>query len=80
MQHRSKYNIEIWRIWLKINKLIQERINMLQQNFARFEQIKKFTLLPHAFSMETGELTNTLKIRRPIINQLYRAEIEAMYV
>ena len=45
-----------------------------------FEQIKKFTLLPHAFSMETGELTNTLKIRRPIINQLYRAEIEAMYV
>ena len=63
-----------------IHKLIQERINMLQQNFARFEQIKKFTLLPHAFSMETGELTNTLKIRRPIINQLYRAEIEAMYV
>lgn len=63
-----------------IHKLIQERINILQQNFARFEQIKKFTLLPHAFSMETGELTNTLKIRRPIINQLYRAEIEAMYV
>lgn len=63
-----------------IHKLIQERINMLQQNFARFEQIKKFTLLPRAFSMETGELTNTLKIRRPIINQLYRAEIEAMYV
>ena len=64
----------------KIQSLIQERINELQKNFARFEQIKKFTLLPRAFSMETGELTNTLKIRRPIINQRYKAEIEAMYV
>ncbi|WP_455498852.1 AMP-dependent synthetase/ligase [Coprobacter sp.] len=63
-----------------IQKLIQERISELQANFARFEQIKKFTLLPRAFSMETGELTNTLKIRRPIINQLYHAEIEAMYM
>lgn len=63
-----------------IQTLIQERINELQKNFARFEQIKKFTLLPRAFSMEAGELTNTLKIRRPIINQRYKAEIEAMYV
>lgn len=63
-----------------IQKLIQDRINVLQENFARFEQIKRFTLLPKAFSMETGELTNTLKIRRPVINQLYSAEIEAMYV
>lgn len=63
-----------------IQKLIQERISELQANFARFEQIKRFTLLPRAFSMETGELTNTLKIRRPVINQLYRAEIEAMYM
>ena len=63
----------------KIHKLIEERIDTLQKNFARFEQIKRFTLLPRAFSMETGELTNTLKIRRPIINQLYSAEIEAMY-
>lgn len=63
----------------KIQELIQERINHLQQNFARFEQIKKFTLLPRAFSMEAGELTNTLKIRRPIINQRYKNEIEAMY-
>ena len=49
------------------------------RNFASFEQIKRFTLLPKAFSMETGELTNTLKIRRSIINQLYSREIEAMY-
>ena len=63
----------------EIVKMIESRINELQKNFASFEQIKRFTLLPKAFSMETGELTNTLKIRRSIINKLYSREIEAMY-
>ena len=63
----------------KIEALISERIEALQKNFARFEQIKRFTLLPRAFSMEKGELTNTLKIRRSVINLLYKDEIEAMY-
>ena len=63
----------------KIQALISERIEALQKNFARFEQIKRFTLLPQAFSMEKGELTNTLKIRRSVINLLYKDEIEAMY-
>ncbi len=63
----------------KIHALISERIDALQKNFARFEQIKRFTLLPQAFSMEKGELTNTLKIRRSVINKLYQKEIEAMY-
>ena len=62
-----------------IIKMIEKRIDELQKNFASFEQIKRFTLLPKAFSMETGELTNTLKIRRSIINKLYSREIEAMY-
>ena len=44
-----------------------------------FEKIKKFTLLPKEFTMEAGELTNTLKIRRPVINRHYANEIEAMY-
>ena len=62
-----------------IKKMIQERIDRLQENFAGFERIKKFTLLPQAFTMEAGELTNTLKIRRPVINSHYAREIEAMY-
>ncbi len=62
-----------------IRTMISERIDALQENFAGFEQIKRFTLLPKAFAMETGELTNTLKIRRSIINKLYSREIEAMY-
>lgn len=63
-----------------VRKMLQERIDRLQENFAGFEQIKKFTLLPQAFTMEAGELTNTLKIRRPVINNRYAREIEAMYV
>ena len=64
----------------KIQELFTARLKELQQNFASFEQIKKFTLLPAPFSMETGELTNTLKLRRVIINQRYKEQIEAMYV
>lgn len=63
----------------QVKKMLQERINTLQQQLAYYEQIKRITLLPHHFSMESGELTNTLKIRRPIINKNYQAEIEKMY-
>lgn len=62
-----------------VKKMLQERINTLQQQLAYYEQIKRITLLPHHFSMESGELTNTLKIRRPIINKNYQAEIDKMY-
>ena len=62
-----------------IRAMIAERIENLQRNFAGFERIKKFTLLPQEFTMEAGELTNTLKIRRPVINNRYAREIEAMY-
>ncbi|MDE6322598.1 MAG: long-chain fatty acid--CoA ligase [Paramuribaculum sp.] len=62
-----------------VRSMLQERIDNLQSNFASFEQIKKFTLLPKEFTMEAGELTNTLKIRRPVINNRYASEIEAMY-
>ena len=63
----------------QVKKMLQERINTLQQQLAYYEQIKRITLLSHHFSMESGELTNTLKIRRPIINKNYQAEIDKMY-
>ena len=59
--------------------LFKERIDTLQQQFAHYEQIKKFTLLPEPFNMAKGELTNTLKIKRSVLNKNYAAEIEAMY-
>ena len=63
----------------QINEMMKERIDTLQQQLAHYEQIKRFTLLPHHFSMEKGELTNTLKIKRRVLNENYKREIDAMY-
>ncbi len=63
----------------QIIEMLTRRIEALQEGLASFEKIKKFTLLPREFTMESGELTNTLKIRRPVINRRYASEIEAMY-
>ena len=63
----------------EIQDLFRTRIDTLQQEFAHYEQIKKFTLLPEPFSMEKGELTNTLKIKRPVLMKNYAAQIEKMY-
>ena len=60
-------------------EFFEARIQALQQELARFQQVKKFTLLPRAFSVETGELTPTMKLRRSIIERNYRDEIEGMY-
>ena len=62
-----------------IHKMIEQRINDYQKGLASYEQIKRFVLLPKAFTMESGELTNTLKIRRAVINKRYRPLIDAMY-
>jgi len=62
-----------------IHKMVEERINDYQKGLASYEQIKRFVLLPKAFTMESGELTNTLKIRRAVINKRYRPLIDAMY-
>ena len=63
----------------QIYDMMMERIDTLQQQLAHYEQIKRFTLLPHAFSMERGELTNTLKIKRRVLNENYKREIDKMY-
>ena len=63
----------------QIMEMMKERIDTLQQQLAHYEQVKRFTLLPHHLSMEKGELTNTLKIRRRVLNENYRAEIDTMY-
>jgi len=63
----------------RIVSFMTGRIEALQEGLASFEKIKKFTLLPKEFTMEAGELTNTLKIRRSVINDHYAAVIDAMY-
>ena len=63
----------------KIHDMMQERIETLQQQLAHYEQVKRFTLVAHHFSMENGELTNTLKLKRRVINENYKEEIDKMY-
>ena len=63
----------------QIHEMMAERIETLQQQLASYEKIKRFTLLPDHFTMERGELTNTLKIRRKVLAKNYAGEIEKMY-
>ena len=62
-----------------VRDFVMERIETLQQEFAHYEQVKRITLLPEPFSMERGELTNTLKVKRPVVYENYKKEIEKMY-
>lgn len=63
----------------EIIKMFEQRINELQKELPSFEQIKKFTLLPQAFTTKMEEITPTLKLRRKVILERYKAQIEAMY-
>ncbi|MFC2711723.1 AMP-dependent synthetase/ligase [Hoylesella oralis] len=63
----------------QVYDMIKTRIDTLQQPLASYEQIKRFTLLAHHFSMESGELTNTLKLKRTVIYKNFNKEIEKMY-
>lgn len=63
----------------RIVKMMLDRILTLQQTLAHYEQVKRITLVPHHFTMERGELTNTLKIKRPAINKNYKDIINKMY-
>ena len=58
---------------------IKEKIDEMNLKFSSPEQIKKFTILPRDFSIDDGELTPTLKIRRKIINDNWATEIDNMY-
>ena len=59
--------------------LYQERIARCLDDLAPYEQVKKFTLLPRGFSLELGEMTAKLSLRRKVIEEHFATEIEAMY-
>ncbi|MGC9323247.1 MAG: AMP-dependent synthetase/ligase [Desulfomonilia bacterium] len=63
----------------EIVALYEGKINALMRDYARVEQIRKFTLLPREFGIESGELTPTLKLKRKIINEKFSSEIASMY-
>ena len=63
----------------QVHDFIFGRIELLQSQFTNYEKIKKFALLPKPFSVESGELTNTLKLRRKVILEKYAEVIDSMY-
>ena len=63
----------------QICKMMEERIANLQKDMAPYEKIKKFRMIKRGFTIESGELTSTLKLRRAVILQNYSAMIEEMY-
>jgi len=63
----------------KIVNLIKDTVERYNQNFNQVEQIKKFELLPYEWSVEGGELTPTLKLKRKVIMEKYKDAIERIY-
>lgn len=63
----------------KIHDEIQKELEKINGRLAPVEQIKRFALLPNEFSIDSGEFTPTMKVKRKFVNQKYQAEIERMY-
>jgi long-chain acyl-CoA synthetase len=58
---------------------VEREVRKMLRDLAQFEMPKKFLLLPRDFSVEGGELTPTLKVRRRVVEERHRAAIEALY-
>jgi long-chain acyl-CoA synthetase len=63
----------------QIKDMFEKRVEELQKEFSVFEKIKKVTLLPKEFSIEAGEITATLKLKRKVIQKKYKELIDKMY-
>ena len=63
----------------KVIELVQGILDEVNQKYARVEQIKKFVILDHDLSQETGELTPTLKVKRNIVNEKYAGLFDELY-
>ena len=61
-------------------KHLDKQIGEINKTLARVQTIKKFTIVPKEFSIDGGELTPTMKVKRKVVNEKYKKEIEAMYV
>jgi long-chain acyl-CoA synthetase len=62
-----------------VHALIQEEIDRVNAKYAQVEQVKKFVILDHDLSQETGELTPTSKVKRNVVNERYAEQFDALY-
>lgn len=63
----------------EVNKMLQSEINEKNKSFGNWETIKKFELLPNEWTIEGGELTPTTKVKRKVVMEKYKAQIESLY-
>jgi long-chain acyl-CoA synthetase len=63
----------------EVKTLVQEAVDDVNAKVGPVEQIKKFTILPHDLTQETGELTPTLKVKRNVVYDKFASELDAMY-
>jgi long-chain acyl-CoA synthetase len=63
----------------EVRGAVEREVRKTLRDLAQFEMPKKFLLVPRDFSVEAGELTPTLKVRRRIVEERHRAAIEALY-
>ena len=59
--------------------IIQEHLDKINEKFARVEQVKKFEILPHDLSQETGELTPTMKVKRNVVADKFEQDVDELY-
>ncbi|MGB9082462.1 MAG: long-chain fatty acid--CoA ligase [Desulfuromonadaceae bacterium] len=78
-KHIHYYQIDDLVMHEPVQKLFEQRVDEINKRLAPYETIKKFVLLAHDFSIDGGELTPTLKLRRKIIYEKYRYKIEDLY-
>ncbi len=62
-----------------VKDLIQKEVDKVNQDLARYEQVKKFALLPQELTQDGGELTPTLKVKRRVVNEKYKDIIDGLY-
>ena len=63
----------------EMRAIIQEHLDKINEKFARVEQVKKFEILPHDLSQETGELTPTMKVKRNVVAEKFEKDVDALY-
>jgi long-chain acyl-CoA synthetase len=63
----------------EMKAILQKHLDGVNEKFARVEQVKKFEILPHDLSQETGELTPTMKVKRNVVAEKYEKDVDALY-
>jgi long-chain acyl-CoA synthetase len=62
-----------------VRALVQAELDRANAKYAQVEQVKKFAILDHDLTQETGELTPTLKVKRNVVNEKYASLFDELY-